>query len=116
MFANPRNAAAGSLKLLDPKITAARRLKSFVHSFGLMKKGKQFSTHWEFLQAAQAWGLRVNPQSKLCSDIVAVIAECKKWQEKRESLNYDTDGLVIKVNNFTCEIESGNQFGLHGFR
>ncbi|MBN2097687.1 MAG: NAD-dependent DNA ligase LigA, partial [Candidatus Omnitrophica bacterium] len=64
LFVNPRNATAGSLKLLDPKITATRKLKNFIHSFGLLEKGKVFTTHWEFLQAAKGWGLRVSLISK----------------------------------------------------
>ncbi|NQS99709.1 MAG: NAD-dependent DNA ligase LigA, partial [Candidatus Omnitrophica bacterium] len=99
LFVNPRNAAAGSLKLLDPKVTSARRLKNFIHSFGLLEKGKQFSTQWQFLQAARDWGLRISPHSRLCKNIAKVIAECEKWQNKKESLNYDVDGVVIKVNS-----------------
>lgn len=99
LFVNPRNAAAGSLKLLDPKITANRKLKNFIHSFGLLEEGKKISRHWEFLQAAKAWGLRVNPYSKLCHDINEVIAECERWQKKREALAYAIDGMVIKVNS-----------------
>lgn len=99
LFANPRNATAGSLKLLDSKISAKRNLKNVIHSFGLLEKGKEFSTHWEFLQAARAWGLHVSPHSRLCKDIDQVIAECAKWQKLRETLPYDIDGMVIKVND-----------------
>lgn len=99
LFANPRNAAAGSLKLLDAQVTSNRRLKNFIHSFGLPEKGKVFSTHWQFLQAAAAWGLRVNLRNKLCKDIKEVITECVKWQKRKQSLPYDIDGLVIKVNS-----------------
>lgn len=107
LFANPRNAAAGSLKLLDPKITASRKLKNFIHSCGLLEKGKEFFAHWEFVQAVGAWGLRVNPHSKLCKDIDQVIAECAKWQKARESLAYDVDGMVIKVNELTQQKRLG---------
>jgi len=108
LFVNPRNAAAGSLKLLDAKITAARKLKNFIHSFGLLEKGKKFSTHWEFLQAAKSWGLRVNPYNKLCKDIDEVIAECERWQKRRESLPYDIDGMVIKVNRLAQQKRLGS--------
>lgn len=108
LFVNPRNAAAGSLKLLDAKITTARKLKNFIHSFALPKKGKSFSTHWEFLQAAKTWGLRVNPYNKLCKDIDEVIAECERWQKRRESLPYDIDGMVIKVNRLTQQKRLGS--------
>ncbi|MBL7084871.1 MAG: NAD-dependent DNA ligase LigA [Candidatus Omnitrophica bacterium] len=107
LFVNPRNAAAGSLKLLDPKITAARKLKNFIHSFGLLEKGEQFSTHLEFLQAAKTWGLRVSPYNKLCKNIEEVIAECARWQKRRESLPYDIDGMVIKVNSLQQQKKLG---------
>ncbi|MFC1630990.1 NAD-dependent DNA ligase LigA [Candidatus Omnitrophota bacterium] len=107
LFVNPRNAAAGSLKLLDPKITASRRLKCYIHSFGLLERGKQFASHWEFVQTAQAWGLRVSPDSKLCKDLDQVIAECKRWQEKRDRLPYEVDGLVIKVNSLAQQRRLG---------
>ena len=99
LFANPRNATSGSLKLLDPRVTATRRLKNFIHSFGFLEKGRTFSTQWEFLQTAKRWGLRVNPHIRLCKDIDQVIVECQRWQEKRESLPYEVDGMVIKVNS-----------------
>ncbi|MFH1245044.1 MAG: NAD-dependent DNA ligase LigA [Candidatus Omnitrophota bacterium] len=100
LFVNPRNAAAGSLKLLDSRITAQRRLKSFIHSFGFLEGPEQFQTHWEFLQTAREWGLCVNPHKKLCRDISEVMAECGRWQEKRAELPYEIDGMVIKVNSF----------------
>lgn len=107
LFANPRNAAAGSLKLLDPKITANRKLKSCIHSFGLLENGKGFSTHWEFLQTAKSWGLCVSPYNKLCKNIDEVIAECNKWQRRRESLPYEVDGMVIKVNRLAHQKKLG---------
>ena len=108
LFVNLRNAAAGSLKLLDPKITAKRKLKNFIHSFGLLEKGKKFSTYWQFLEAAKAWGLRVSPYSKLCKNIEEVIAECEKWRKKRKTLSYDTDGMVIKVNRLAQQRRLGH--------
>jgi DNA ligase (NAD+) len=107
LFANPRNAAAGSLKLLDPKITAQRKLKNYIHSFGLLEKGKPFSTHWEFLQTAKTWGLRINPYCKLCKDVEEVIAECQQWQKRKEALPYDIDGMVIKVNSLAQQRRLG---------
>ncbi|MBU3933541.1 MAG: NAD-dependent DNA ligase LigA, partial [Candidatus Omnitrophica bacterium] len=108
LFVNPRNATAGSLKLLDAGIAAARKLKNFIHSFALLEKGKKFSTHWEFLRAAKSWGLRVNPYNKLCKDIDEVIAECERWQKRRESLPYDIDGMVIKVNRLAQQKRLGS--------
>jgi len=107
LFVNPRNAAAGSLKLLDPKVTAGRNLKNYVHSFGYLGKTITFSTHWEFLTAAKSWGLRISPHSKLCSNIDQVIAECKRWQKKKEALSYDIDGIVIKVNDISQQKKLG---------
>ncbi|MFN7171057.1 MAG: NAD-dependent DNA ligase LigA [Candidatus Omnitrophota bacterium] len=100
LFANPRNAASGSLKLLDPSLTAERRLNCFIHSFGTMEGGKKISTQWEFLNYAQEMGFRINPANRLCKDIEEVIAYCNEWQEKRDSLSYDIDGMVIKINSF----------------
>ncbi|MCQ9207852.1 MAG: NAD-dependent DNA ligase LigA [Omnitrophica bacterium] len=107
LFANPRNAAGGSLKLLDPKVTAKRKLRNFIHSFGLLEKGREFSTHREFLQAAAVWGLCTSPYSKLCRNINQVTAECQKWQKRRQSLPYDIDGVVIKVNRLAQQKRLG---------
>lgn len=106
-FVNPRNAAAGSLKLLDPRITAQRGLKSFVHSFGFLEGKEPFQTHWEFLQAAQEWGLCVNTHKKLCRDIAEVMAECEQWQKKKAELSYEIDGMVVKVNSIPQQRKLG---------
>ena len=98
IFANPRNAASGSLKLLDTAIVAKRRLNFFAHSLGEYK-GVQIKNHWEFLQRLKIWGIRFNPESKLCGTFEEVEKFCSKWQEKRDSLDYDIDGIVIKVND-----------------
>jgi DNA ligase (NAD+) len=98
LFANPRNAAAGSLKLLDSRLTSERRLNCFIHSFGTLEGGRAYKTHWEFLQSAKRLGLRVNPEVKLCKDIDKVISYCGDWEKKRGKLSYEIDGIVIKVN------------------
>jgi len=98
LFANPRNAAAGSLKLLDSSIVAGRQLSCFIHSFGIAE-GAGFKTHWDFLEQAYKWGLRINPERKLCKDIDEVIDFCKAWEQKRQKLTYEIDGMVIKVNS-----------------
>jgi len=107
LFANPRNAASGSLKLLDPSITAQRKLNCFIHSFGTMEGGKKLNTQWEFLNYARDVGFRVNPENKLCKDIDEVIDYCNQWQEKRDNLSYDIDGMVIKVNSFAQQEKLG---------
>jgi DNA ligase (NAD+) len=100
LFANPRNSAAGSLKLLDPGLVAKRNLNCFIHSFGILEGGKELPGQWEFLGAAKQWGLRISPENRLCRDLKEVVAFCEKWQEKRESLDYEIDGIVVKVNSF----------------
>ncbi|MBI4335219.1 MAG: NAD-dependent DNA ligase LigA, partial [Candidatus Omnitrophica bacterium] len=100
LFANPRNSAAGSLKLLDPRLVSGRNLSCFIHSFGIMEGGKGADTHWEFLRIAKAWGFRVNPNNVLCEGLDEVIGYCNKWQEKRDLLEYEIDGIVVKVNSF----------------
>ncbi|MCM8786569.1 MAG: NAD-dependent DNA ligase LigA [Candidatus Omnitrophica bacterium] len=106
LFANPRNAASGSLKLLNPTLVAERNLKYFVHSFGLASD-YEFKTHWEFLETMKFFGLRVNPFSKHCRNLKEAIDYCLSWQDKRFSLEYDIDGMVIKVNNFKLQKELG---------
>lgn len=99
LFANPRNATAGSLKLLDSRLTAQRKLTCFIHSFGILEGGKVYKTHWEFLQSVKRLGLRVNPQIKLCKNIDEVISYCGDWEKKRGRLGYEIDGMVVKVNS-----------------
>lgn len=106
LFANPRNATSGSLKLLDASIVAKRRLNFFAHSLGEYN-GLRFNTHWEFLSRLKSWGLCVNPESRLCSGLEEVIAYCKKWRGKRESLNYEIDGVVVKLNSIAQQKRLG---------
>jgi len=100
LFANPRNSAAGSLKLLDPKLVAGRNLTCCIHSFGVLEGGAPLKGQWEFLQTARQWGLRVNPEGALCKNLDAVIEYCARWQEKRSALDYEIDGVAVKVNSF----------------
>ncbi|MDD4955727.1 MAG: NAD-dependent DNA ligase LigA [Candidatus Omnitrophica bacterium] len=106
LFANPRNAASGSLKLLDPTIVRKRNLKCFIHSFGLAK-GIEFKNHSEFFEKIKAFGLRVNPQNKHCRNLEEAIKYCLFWQEKRDSLEYEIDGMVIKVNDYILRNKLG---------
>ena len=108
LFANPRNATSGSLKLLDTGLTAKRKLSYFIHSFGSIEPAKAVRSHGEFLKKAKDWGLRTNPSSKSCKDIDEAIDYCIKWQEKRSSLTYEVDGMVIKVNYLTQQKELGH--------
>lgn len=106
LFANTRNSASGSLKLLDTGIVAKRRLNFFAHSLGAYK-GSEILSHCEFLQKLKEWGVRTNPNSKLCKSFDEVVEYCKVWQEKRDKLTYDIDGAVIKVNNLNQQKKLG---------
>ncbi len=96
-FANPRNAAAGSLKLLDARITAARNLSFFAYATGQLSEPLA-DNHYLCLQKFKKLGLPVNPKIKKASDIDEVIKICTGWSEKRTKLDYQIDGMVIKVN------------------
>jgi DNA ligase (NAD+) len=99
VFANPRNAAAGSLKLLDARITAARNLSFFAYATGEVSEPLA-QTHYETLQKFKQFGLPVNPHNAKAGDIEQVIDICFSWSEKRLTLDYKTDGMVIKINRF----------------
>jgi DNA ligase (NAD+) len=100
LFANPRNAASGSLKLLDTGTVAKRRLNFFAHSLGAYR-GVEIRSQWEYFEHLKSWGVRVNKNSKLCVNLDEVIEHCLYWQEKRDSLGYEIDGMVVKVNSFS---------------
>jgi DNA ligase (NAD+) len=99
LFANPRNAAAGSLKLLDAKITAGRKLAFFAYSIG--EGAAQIADdHYTALNKLKDMGLPVNPNIKKAKDIDQVIKICLGWDKKKQTLGYQIDGMVIKVNRF----------------
>lgn len=106
LFANPRNAAAGSLKLLDPRIVAKRGLDIFAHGIGYFE-GAPFKSQFELLEGLKELGLKVNPNYKRCTDIDEVLKYCDQWQEKRKNLDYDIDGMVVKVNSFAQQKKLG---------
>jgi DNA ligase (NAD+) len=99
IFANCRNAAAGSLKLLDPRQSSQRILRFFAHSEGQLS-GLQVDTHAEFLDLVRSYGIPVVPHSKPFNSIDEALNYCKETLEARAELDYETDGLVIKVNSF----------------
>ena len=107
LFVNPRNAASGSLKLLDSRLTVSRRLRFFVHSFGILEGKNHPESQWEFLQQCQTYGFAVNPFSLLCKNLDEVIRFCHQMQQKRQELLYDVDGIVIKVNNLAQQQQLG---------
>ena len=105
-FANPRNATAGTVRQLDPKITASRRLDFF--AYGLLAHGKTiFDRHSEALKALQTAGFKVNPNHRLVHSIDEVWAFVTSWEGKRESLPYETDGIVVKVDRIALQQELG---------
>ena len=106
LFANPRNSAAGSLRLLDPTITAKRPLNIFIYSVGFMDN-MPFKTHYEALQKFKALGLRVNPEVTLCKNFDETLALIDRWQEEKETLPYEIDGLVVKVNSLQYQDKLG---------
>jgi len=105
-FANPRNAAAGSLRQLDPRITASRPLDIFCHSHGMVQ-GIQFKTQWEFLDGIKQLGLRINPLSRLCRSVDEVLEYWNTLTEQRHELAYEADGIVAKVNSFELQERLG---------
>ena len=98
LFANPRNAAAGSLRQLDPSITAKRLLSIFCYEAGNIT-GDTFSSHKDFLSALAEWGFPVNNEIALTNDVDQMLSYHKKLEDKRNNLPYEIDGTVFKVNN-----------------
>ena len=98
IFANPRNAAAGSLRQKDPRVTARRPLKFFAYSAGQIE-GRNWQTHADFLQSLDEYGFTINPLTSLCHSADDLLASYAKIGEERASLDYDIDGVVYKVND-----------------
>lgn len=96
-FANPRNAAAGSIRLLEPRLVAGRRLSAFLYT--LFVDGREEPTQWDSLREMKRLGFNVNPHSRRCRDSGRVLAVCAEWAENREALDYDADGVVVKVDS-----------------
>jgi len=106
-FANPRNAAAGSLRQKDPGVTASRGLEVFLYASGAYE-GEPLESQWSLLEAYRAWGLRVNPHSRVCASIDDVVVFIEEWAERRRTLPYDTDGIVVKVNSRSMQEALGS--------
>jgi DNA ligase (NAD+) len=105
-FANPRNAAAGSLRQLDSKITATRPLEIFCYGVGVVD-GYEFSSHWELLQALKKWGFRINPLIRPQIPVKDVLLYYRELSEQRHQLPYDIDGMVVKVDNLSLQQQLG---------
>ena len=108
LFANPRNATAGSLKLLDPRITNQRPLDSFIYVLSHSTKIKVPSTHIESLEKLKEWGFKVNSHTRLCKNIKEVLDYHSFWAKRREELDYEVDGMVIKVNSINQQARLGS--------
>jgi DNA ligase (NAD+) len=106
IFANPRNAAAGSLRQKDPKVTSERKLSLVVHGVG-HAEGLRFKTHWEALQTVKEMGLRINPNNRQLDDLEQVYDLCSQWKGDRHSVDYEIDGVVVKVNSIAQQDELG---------
>ncbi len=106
LFANPRNAAAGSIKLLDSALVAKRGLKFYAHSVGA-RSGGDFDTHADLLEWFGRAGIPVNPENHVARSLESVYALCGEWLSRRDELDYDIDGLVIKVNGLEQEARLG---------
>lgn len=106
LFANPRNAAAGSLRQLDSSITAQRPLTIFCYGIGEVR-GKDFESQWDVLRTLPLWGLRTNPWVRRCKDIQEAVAYYNEINQLREVQPYEMDGVVIKVDNFALQRRLG---------
>lgn len=104
-FANPRNAAAGTIKLQDSKEVANRRLDNYCYY--MMMDDMPYKTHYESLMAARRWGFNISEHIALCHDIDEIESFINLWDVKRKALSFDIDGIVIKVNNFAQQEELG---------
>jgi DNA ligase (NAD+) len=106
LFANPRNCAAGSVRQLDSRITARRPLDVFIYALG-EAEGWQPRTQWEMLESFSTWGFKTNPNNARVETIDQVIAACAAWEHRRETLDYEIDGVVVKVNDLDLQGELG---------
>ena len=105
-FANPRNAAAGSLRQLDPSISAKRPLRFFAYSFGELSESLA-QTQWDFLQKVDGWGFVINPLTRLLNDADDIMTFYEELGKQRPDLDYDIDGIVYKVNDFELQLRLG---------
>jgi len=108
LFANPRNAAAGSVRQLDPRITAKRPLDIYIYMLGYAEDKATPPTHWETMEYLKSLGFKINPNNQLLASIEAVEEYYSKWVERRESLPYEADGIVVKINQIGLQERLGD--------
>jgi len=106
LFANPRSAAAGSLRQKDSRITATRHLDFFGYQIGSLRGG-EVQTQWEVLHLLRDWSFAVNPHIQLASTLEEVMEYCATWEHERFNLPYEIDGVVVKINNLAQQEELG---------
>jgi DNA ligase (NAD+) len=107
LFANPRNAAAGTLRQLDPQIVNQRKLQFFAYTLHVTNEEYKLNSQWEALQKLKEIGFLVNPNCQLCSSIQEVNKYCQEWEIKRKNLPYLTDGIVVKINPYSLQEKLG---------
>ncbi|HVD76616.1 MAG TPA: NAD-dependent DNA ligase LigA, partial [Vicinamibacteria bacterium] len=105
-YANPRNVASGTMKSLDAHVVAARGLRIYVYSVAQVE-GVTIRSQWDALEKMAGWGLKTHPASRLCHGLDEVLAFCAEWQARRDELQYDIDGVVVKVDSFALQQELG---------
>ncbi len=108
LFANPRNAAAGSVRQLDPRITARRPLDIYIYMLGYAEGKAVPTTHWETMEYLKSLGFKINPNNRRLKDIAKVEGYYRTWEEQRESLAYEADGIVVKINQLNLHEELGD--------
>ena len=106
VLANPRNAASGTMRQLDPRIVADRHLDIFCYQL-LFDGAPAFASHGQALEWMEAHGFKVNPNYRHCRDVAEIVDYCRAWGEKRDELNYEIDGVVVKVNQVAIQEELG---------
>ena len=111
LFANPRNAAAGSVRQLDPRITAQRPLDIYIYGIGIVEGRATFTTHWDTLEYLKSLGFKLNPQNKLLKNLQQAEDYYQHWLEQIEHLPYEADGIVFKVNRYDLQERLGNVGG-----
>ena len=108
LFANPRNAAAGSVRQLDPRITAKRPLDMYIYMLGYAEGRPTPPTHWEGMEYLKSLGFKVNPNSRLLNSVEEVEGYYQAWVNERESLSYEADGIVVKVDSLEWQKKLGD--------
>jgi DNA ligase (NAD+) len=106
-FMNPRNSAAGTIRQLDPRLAAARPLSFWAYQIGVASEGVSFTTHYQGLEWLRSLGFPVNPDVRLLDTEAGVIAQCEGWEQRRGSLDFEIDGVVVKVNDLELQRRLG---------